>query len=274
MTDGPQFIAWMQEQGFSPRTVQLYRQTLRRAVRHIGTLDHATADDLLEFVRTLPASRSSRAGARYALVHFYRFRGMRDGGPAADLPVPPAPHRLPRPLGDYDRLLDASRQLGGRHQVLGELLYFTACRISEAQHAAWHQFDLTAEVPVWYIEGKGSRKRGVKVRQVPLRPELVTTLAAWHAGHSTEEWVFPSDQSACGHVHVSTLGIWVRTIAAAAGVVGATPHRWRHSTATLALERTNDLRGVQEFLGHASLASTQVYTAVVARRLTDIVGAL
>ena len=274
MIDGVQFQTWLYDQGFAPRTVQLYTQTLRRARRHVGPLDEATTDDLIGFVRTIPASRSSRAGARYALIHYYRYRGQRDGGPAADLPLPPAPHRLPRPIGQYDRLLTAARQLGGRYQVLGELLYFTACRISEVQHAAWHQFDLAADVPVWYIAGKGSRKRGAKVRQVPLRPELVTTLRAWRAGHSTEEYLFPSDQSVAGYVHVSTLRVWVQTIAAAAGIVGATPHRWRHSTATMALERTNDLRGVQEFLGHASLASTQVYTAVVARRLTDIVGAL
>jgi integrase/recombinase XerC len=67
---------------------------------------------------------------------------------------------------------------------------------------------------------------------------------------------------------------YVSEIAELAGVPDATPHRWRHSTATLALERTGNLRGVQDFLGHASLQSTQLYTAVLPSRLTEIVLAL
>jgi site-specific recombinase XerD len=66
----------------------------------------------------------------------------------------------------------------------------------------------------------------------------------------------------------------VREIAAAAGVEDATPHRWRHTVATMALAETRDLRGVQEYLGHASLQSTQVYTGVVAARLQEIVESL
>src|SRR5438132_952976 len=66
----------------------------------------------------------------------------------------------------------------------------------------------------------------------------------------------------------------VRAIAALAGIPYAQPHRWRHTVATLALERTRDLRGVQEFLGHASLASTQIYTGVVAGRLQEISASL
>jgi site-specific recombinase XerD len=59
-----------------------------------------------------------------------------------------------------------------------------------------------------------------------------------------------------------------------AHVTGVTPHRWRHTVATLALERTRDLRGVQEWLGHASVQSTQLYTGVTANRLAEIVSVL
>lgn len=267
-----EFGRWMQDQGFSPRTIALYRQMIRRAAHHCGDLDEATPNDLTAFVRTLPATRSSRAGARYALGAYYRYRGHNDGGPARTILVPPAPYRLPRPVAEYDRLLEAARQLGGRYQVLGELLYFTACRRDEVRRAAWHQFDLASDC--WYIEGKGSKRRGPKVRRVPLHPDLASTLRAWRIAHPNDAYLFPSDRSAYGTVHSSTIGEWVETIGGTAGIAGATPHRWRHSTATRALERSGDIRAVQELLGHATLASTQLYTLVTDGRLTNVVGYL
>lgn len=274
---GGAFATWMAERGYSPRTIELYGQIVRRVANYLtergSTLARATEGDIHEFWATVPATRSSRAGVRYALVAYYRYRGRADGGPAAALELPPAPYRLPRPfsadaLGD---LLAAARQLGGHHRVIAELLAYTGCRMNEMRTAAWHQFDLETAQPVWYIAGKGAQRRGPKPRQVPLHPRLADTLRWWRTQHRGSVVLFPSDRSRDGYRSASWVAVAVGEVCDVAGVARVTPHRWRHTVATLALENSRDLRGVQELLGHASLQSTQIYTGVTTGRLTDIV---
>lgn len=276
---GGDFSSWLAEQGYAERTIRLYTQTLRRAARHLDgnetTLARATVDDLHEFWQTVPATRSSRSGVRYALIAYYQSRGRKRGEPANGLPSLPAPYRTPRPFSEEDlvTLLGAARQLGGAHQVIGELLAGTGCRLGELRHAAWHQFDLASAHPVWYIEGKGARRRGVKIRQVPLGRAVVTTLAAWRVtGH--DDALFPSEHSRDGFASDTAMRRKVAEIAESANLDDAQPHRWRHTVATIALDHTRDLRGVQELLGHESLASTQIYTKVLAGRLQEIVDSL
>lgn len=277
---GGAFGSWLAEQGYSPRTIALYTQTIRRVSTYLdsigSTLARAGEEELHGFWEMVPATRSSRAGARYALVAYYKFRGRDDGWPANHLLLPPAPYRLPRPfsaeiLGD---LLAAARLIGGDHQVVAELLAYTACRRSEVRTAEWHQFDLDATNPVWYIAGKGAQRRGPKPRQVPLHPSLLTTLRARRVFQPHATALFPSVRSADGHLCTSTIGAMVDTICDTAGIERLTPHRWRHAAATIALAETLDLRAVQEFLGHASLASTQIYTGVLPGRLIDVVRSL
>jgi len=273
------FRQWLIEEGYSPRTVVLYTQLVGRAARHLReegiTLARATADELHDFWITVPATRSSRSGVRYALMAYYRSHGRKDGRPACELPNLPSPYRLPRPVGEdvYGQLLTAARKLGGIHEVMAELLHFTGCRFGELRTAAWHQFDL-GEPALWYIEGKGSKKRGPKVRQMPLHPSAAAVLRRWRAESGRADWLFPSERSRDGRLCDRTMREKMVEIEELAGVEHVVPHRWRHTSATIALDRTHDLRAVQEYLGHSSLASTQIYTQVVAGRLTEIIMAL
>lgn len=274
------FGEWLGEQGFSPRTIALYKYLVRRAavfLRARGqTLGRADLAALHAFWLTVPPSRSSRAGVRYALIAYYRYRGRKDGRPANGLPTLPAPYRLPRPLAEaeYMAFLAAGRTLGGRYKLIAELLGYTGCRFTEMRKAAWHQFDLASDPPVWYIEGKGARKRGAKTRQIPLHPELVATLRAWRVADSHTDVLFPSERFPGRVLCDATIRNHIADIVALSGVEGFQPHRVRHTVATLALAATNDLRGVQELLGHASLASTQIYTGVLPGRLAALIEAL
>lgn len=277
---GGAFGLWLAEQGYSPRTITLYTQTIRRVSLYLDSIDSTLARageaELHGFWEKVPATRSSRAGARYALIAYYKFRGREDGWPANRLLLPPAPYRLPRPFSAevLTDLLAAARLIGGVHQLVAEMLAYTACRRCEVRTAAWHQFDLDATNPVWYIAGKGAQRRGPKPRQVPLHPSLLTTLRAWRAADPHATVLFPSTRSRDGCLSTTTIGAITDAVCAAAGVERATPHRWRHATATIALAQTMDLRAVQEFLGHASLASTQIYTGVLPGRLVEVVHAL
>jgi len=102
---------------------------------------------------------------------------------------------------------------------------------------------------------------------VPVNAHLYAALIAWRAECGSADWLFPSTRSATGYLSRCTLARRLEEICEVAAVERVTPHRVRHSVATIALDRTNDLRAVQELLGHASLATTQIYTKVSARRM-------
>lgn len=274
------FAAWLTNHGYSMRTVELYGRYVARAAAGLAeqrvSLPRATYDHLYAWWATLPQSSSSRNGARHALIAFYRYRGRDDGAPAHRLPRIPAPTMLPRPVDPltYDELRQAADRLGGIHRILGALLADTGCRIGEARRARWHQFELRGDDPRWYIEGKGSRRRGPKERSVPINDHLREALLVWRAECTSADWLFASDRSATGYVTRCTLARRLEEICLDAQVERITPHRVRHSVATIGLEATGDLRAVQELLGHASLATTQIYTQVTTRRLRTVTDAL
>lgn len=270
------FGAWLINHGYSTRTVELYGGYVTRAARDLTewrvTLARATFDHLYAWWSTLPRSSSSRNGARHALIAFYRYRGRDDGAPAHRLPRIPAPEMLPRPVDPltYDEIRRAADRLGGIHQILGALLADTGCRIGEARRARWHQFVLRGDDPRWYIEGKGSRRRGPKERGVPVNEHLRAALTAWRAQTDSADWLFASDRSATGYVTRCTLARRLEEICLDAQVQRITPHVVRHSVATIALDATGDLRAVQEFLGHANPSTTAIYTKVNTRRLRSV----
>jgi len=277
---GQSFATWLIEQGYSLRTVELYGLYARRASAHMRangrSLSRATERDVTAFWSTLPTSSSSRNGCRHALIAWYRFRGRRDGGPARLLERIPPPDTLPRPVAevDYAEALAAAREMGGIWRAFGSIMCLTGCRMSEARRARWHQFELRGDNPVWYIEGKGSKRRGPKIRQVPLTAELVAALKQWRAESPSPDWVFPSDLSSTGHVSASYLNHVLTEVCEQARIDRATAHRWRHTVATIALDRTGNLLGVQHFMGHANLNTTQVYTKLLPGRLKEIVESL
>lgn len=276
---GESFHHWLLNHSYAPRTISMYAQYVARAddaLRSQGrSLKRVTHDDLYEWWSSLPLTASSRNGARHALIAYQRYRGHPDGGPAHLLPRIPAPEMLPRPVPAevYSALREAADELGGIHRILGALLADTGCRINEARTARWHQFELRGDDPSWRIEGKGSRRRGPKVRVVPVNAHLRSALAAWRAECPSADWLFPSDRSSTGYVSRTTLARALEEVCEVAACDRVVPHEMRHTVATMALDLTGDLRATQSLLGHASLATTQIYTKVSAARLrlvTDV----
>jgi integrase len=269
-----QFAAWLTERHYSPATIVCYVGYVRRAEHAVGELFGASADAVYDWWTTLPGTASSRNGGRKALIAFYRSRGDRTGGPAAELPAWPDPDRRPRPVAPaaFAALQAAAARLGGVHHVAAVLLGSTGCRVSEARLARWDQFTFDVERSAWRIVGKGARCRGPKERPVPLHPATVRVLTGWQADCSSRTWVFPSPMLAGRPLSDSTMRTVVYDIAAAAGVdEHVNPHRWRHSVGTTALEGTGNLAAVQELLGHANPATTRRYAAVSLDRMREAV---
>ena len=261
------------ERGASRHTVAAYRGDLTQLSTFLRErdveIDDATASDLEAFAAFLeqaglaPATRRRRLAAARSLMRHRGRIGARPMDGRAIVALPRLPRRLPRVLSQEQckRLVerpDAS-PLGLRDRVALELLYGGGLRVSEL--TGLRPGDLDLERGIVRVEGKGGRERIVPTGRLAAdaarrylsrgRPRL---------GASQEPSAFLLN--ARGR-RISRQGVF-RLVGAHAAAVGieqpVTPHVLRHSFATHLLEEGADLRVVQELLGHASVATTEIYT--------------
>ena len=287
-----EFISYLRfEKGLADNTVAAYRRDLAVwqafcAQRGID-VDGASAGDVTGYLEYLRGPRSgektyspaSVARMVVTLKAFHRFlvrEGGADGDPTAKLGSPKRPRSIPKaiPLDDVERLLDlpSSDGLGRRDRAILESLYGAGLRISELVGLDVDDVDLD-EGSVLVRGGKGGKSRRVPVGRAAraaigdylttLRPELARKAAGGAAG------LFLNARGG----RLSRQGCWkiLRRYAEMAGLEDrVSPHTLRHSFATHMLDAGADIRVVQELLGHASLATTQVYTLVSDSRLREV----
>ena len=265
----------------APRTVDAYRRDLADLSTWLGgSPSDATTDRLAEYVATMRADgkAATTISRRVAAVRsFYRHEvllGTRTDNPAAELELPRRRRTLPRTLspGEAERLIEAAagttpRSL--RDRALVELLYGAGLRVSEAVGLERSAVDLEGRL-VRCI-GKGSKER-----VVPIGREAVESLRRYLARgrpfldsrHRPELFL----NAKGGPLTRAGAFFILRRLAGAAGLEPERvhPHLLRHSFATHLLEGGADLRSVQEMLGHADLATTELYTHVSDRRRRDL----
>ncbi len=280
------------ERGMSEHTLAAYRRDLRRygafltkrGVTDPGEVEEAT---VRSFVASLSASTHGPDASPYratsvartlsAVRSFHRFllrEGVTDRDPAAAVARPRLPRSLPRPLPaeDVRRLLEApdpTTPAGVRDRAILELLYGSGLRISEL--TGLDVDDVDPEAGSVRVLGKGGKEREVPVGSFA-RDALAAYLTRGRpalAGASSRGALFLNarggrlSRQSCARllaVHVQRAGIDRRV----------TLHTLRHSFATHLLEGGADVRVVQELLGHASVATTQIYTLVTTRHLRDV----
>jgi integrase/recombinase XerD len=265
------------EAGASKHTLAAYRNDLDRAADLVCGLGAASADDLSQLGRgwaELAPSTVARRSA--ALRRFYGFlidEGFRSDDPSSALPRPRLQRPLPRILDENEvlRMFQAAedRAASGesgavRNLALIELLYGSGLRASEL--VSLPRGAVRAGQPFLMILGKGSKER-----LVPISTRAQAAVAAWlpHVGSATP-WLFPSGKSHLSRVRLFQI---VRTMAADAGISPerVSPHVLRHAFATHLLSGGADLRVVQSQLGHADIATTEIYTHVDSARLVELV---
>ncbi|HEU4428316.1 MAG TPA: tyrosine recombinase XerC, partial [Myxococcota bacterium] len=271
------------ERGYSEHTQRAYLADLRQLAEH-GARSPARidADDVRAFLAAQHRSRSpATLGRKLAAMRtFFRWlvrEGAREADPTLGLPAPRAPRALPRPIAvdDGSALLDAAPPAGAgargslRDQALFELMYGAGLRVGEIVALDVRDLDVVrGEVRVW---GKGGKERVVPLPKTA-RDALRAYLDERRAPGVLAEPLFVSLNAARG-AKPRRLGVRdarrrLRKRALEAGLAGRIhPHRMRHSYATHLLDMGADLRAIQELLGHASLSTTQRYTAVSAERL-------
>jgi integrase/recombinase XerD len=265
----------------APRTVEAYRRDLVDFSTWLGgSPADATPDQLAGYVAQLRAdglAATTIARRVAALRSFFRHQvllGARPDNPAAELELPRRRRALPKTLspGEVERLIDAAtgttpRSL--RDRALVELLYGAGLRVSEAVCLERAAIDL--ERRLVRTIGKGSKER-----IVPIGREAIEALRRYMAHgrpfldkrHRPE--LFLNAQG--GALTRAGAFLILRKLAETAGLEPGRvhPHLLRHSIATHLLEGGADLRSVQEMLGHADLATTELYTHVSDRRRREL----
>ena len=272
------------EAGAARNTLAAYRSDLRLASDVLcGGLADADAAALQRLGDGWAGlSRATVARKAAALRRFFAFlaeEGHRADDPGAALPRPGAGRALPKTLGhgDVDRLFAALAErlartppaaLDLRLAALVELLYGSGLRASEL--VSLPRQAIHPDRPFLILKGKGGRER-----LVPLSDRARAAVAAWRAHVPVEAaWLFPSGPGGKG-AHLSRIRLYqlIKALAAEAGVPPdrVSPHVLRHAFATHLLEGGADLRAVQSMLGHADIATTEIYTHVDASRLVELV---
>jgi integrase/recombinase XerD len=276
------FVTFLRaERNLAPKTVDAYaidvRDWLDDLKRRQLSVEAATRDDVLEHLAWLGRKGlSARSRARHlaALRGFHRFledEKLSPGNPTDDLDTPRHTRKLPvfLTLDEVEALLaapDTATPSGLRDRAMIEVLYATGLRVSELTKLGVNDVNLTDGFVL--VMGKGRKER-----VVPLGKHAIGSLQAYLSsarpallkGRETSAlFVTPRGKG------FSRMGFWklLRRHARQAGITKAlSPHKLRHSFATHLVERGADLRAVQAMLGHADLATTQIYTHVDSQRL-------
>lgn len=270
------------EAGASANTLAAYGTDLRLASvfldGRLASADKAAMEQLgAEWQRLSRASVARKSASLRRFFAFLADEGVRDDDPGAALPRPGASRGLPKTLsvGEVDALfaaIDARKRrvppdpLDLRLEALVELLYGSGLRASEL--VSLPRNAVQPDRPYLILRGKGGRER-----LVPISDRARAAVAVWREQVAADRsFLFSSGK---GHLSRVRLYQILRALAAEAGIPPdrMSPHVLRHAFATHLLEGGADLRALQSMLGHADIATTEIYTHVDSRRLVELVNA-
>jgi integrase/recombinase XerD len=241
---------------------------------------NASAATLRAYMASLGAQGlKPRSAARRlsALRQFHRFllrEGVRTDDPTGLLDSPKLPGALPKYLSEseVDALLAATTRTSGRQGVVAraalEILYATGLRVTEL--LSLPRTALTGDARLVMVRGKGGKERMVPLSDAA--KEAASALAA--LSDKRIRWLFPGRDPARPLTRQAFF-LLLKQVALEAGIDPArvSPHVLRHSFASHLLAHGADLRSLQMLLGHADIATTQIYTHVLAERLRKLVEA-
>ena len=272
------FLAYLAvERQMSAHTLDAYRRDLEVLAgwSHAQDVDPVAlqADQLRLFVAAehrrglSPKSLQRRLSACRSFYTWLLKHGRVAANPAAAIRAPKAPRKLPQVLDpdEAKALVEVATDapLGLRDRALLELFYSSGLRLSELCALRWRDLDLGEGLVT--VLGKGRKQRSV-----PLGSHARNALQEWRqsTGAALDAPVFPGRN---GPITPRAIQLRVRQLAQRQGLFKRVhPHLLRHSFASHILESSGDLRGVQELLGHADIATTQIYTHLDYQHLAKV----
>ncbi|MDV3469787.1 tyrosine recombinase XerC [Stenotrophomonas sp. C3(2023)] len=265
------------ERRMSAHTLDAYRRDLE-ALQHWAQaqqsgVDALDGEALRRFIadehrRGLSASSLQRRLSACRGYYRWQLRHHRiEVDPTLGLKAPRAPRRLPQVLDADEAVqlveLPTEGELGRRDRALLELFYSSGLRLSELCGLVWRDLDFAAGLVT--VLGKGNRQR-----RVPIGGPARRALQEWRAesGGTAAAPVFPGRN---GPISQRAVQVRIKQLAQRQGLFKHVhPHMLRHSFASHILESSGDLRGVQELLGHADIATTQIYTHLDFQHLAKV----
>ncbi|SIR02576.1 site-specific tyrosine recombinase XerD [Bosea sp. TND4EK4] len=281
------------ERGAARNTLDAYERDIEDYLGFIAgmSLDAVTAGTIRDWLADVAARglKASSAARRLSAVRqFHRFlytEGLCPNDPAAAIEGPRQGRPLPKVVSvdHVDRLLAAAREACEREgatpparlkalrmRCLVEMLYATGLRVSEL--IALPISAATTRERFLIVRGKGDKERLVPLNEAARAAARGWLAALREAGQEQGRWLFPSD-GVSGHLTRQAFARDLKALGGAAGLSAASlsPHVLRHAFASHLLQNGADLRVVQELLGHADIATTQIYTHVLDERLKSMV---
>ena len=267
------------EMGAARNTLAAYRSDLAAAAVELGSLEGAQSADLAvlgeKWGALAPSTVARRAAALRRFYGFLHDEGLRGDDPSPALPRPALQRPLPKILDIHevealfavveDRAA-SQRPLALRDLALIELLYGSGLRATEL--VSLPRRAVRPGQPFLMIRGKGDKER-----LAPISQRAAAAVAAWVATEpGNGPWLFPGSRAHLSRVRLYQI---VRALAGLAGISPerVSPHVLRHAFATHLLAGGADLRVLQSLLGHADIATTQIYTHVDSARLVELVNA-
>jgi integrase/recombinase XerC len=277
-----EFLAYLQiERAMSAHTLDAYRRDLtalaewaagqKEPLIDVAALDAAHLREFVSAEHRRGLSAKSLQRRLSACRSFYTWllkQARIVANPAAKLRAPKAPRKLPQVL-DADeavRLVEVPTDapLGLRDRALLELFYSSGLRLSELCSLHWNGLDLISATVT--VVGKGNKQR-----LLPVGSHALRALQEWKADSAAtpDGYVFPGRGGKA--ITQRAVQIRVKQLANRQGLFKHVhPHMLRHSFASHILESSGDLRGVQELLGHADIATTQIYTHLDFQHLAKV----
>ncbi|KRM59432.1 hypothetical protein C5L31_001314 [Secundilactobacillus malefermentans] len=273
------------ERGLSRNTILSYNQDLKEFMAYLKTKDLSSWNkidrfvilDYLQYENKQNKARNSVIHAVSTLRRFFRYLMQEkfiSENPMVQVSSPKQAHPLPQVLTETEvnSLLDApdtSTKYGCRDRAILETMYATGLRVSELVHLKLD--DLHLEMGLIQTLGKGNKERIIPIGDVAIdwlnrylrdsRPQLLK--------NRQSPYVFLNAHGS----GLSRQSIWkkIKQYVALAGIKkDVTPHTLRHSFATHILENGADLRVLQELLGHSDISTTQIYTHISKKRMTEV----
>ena len=290
------------ERGAAMNTRQAYFRDLADVTAYLRSekksdLDRATTDELKDYIEYLThkihvkgenkAQIAVRTVARRlsAMRQYYRYlvsEGVRDNDPTSTIESPKQGRTLPKTLSEAEvaQLIKTAGEGGGADSIrlvcLLEMLYATGLRVSEL--VGLQMASIAENQEFITVAGKGGRERMIPLSD-PAQKAVQNYLAVRETfigienKEAQDKSFFPSKTSESGHLTRQRFAQLLKDLARDAEVEEArvSPHILRHAFATHLLSRGADLRSVQKMLGHADIATTQIYTHIMNEDLKDTV---
>ncbi|HTQ72218.1 MAG TPA: site-specific tyrosine recombinase XerD [Acidocella sp.] len=271
------------ERGAAANTLAAYQADLDDFSAFLGrgkALSGAGAADIAAYMQSLGSSgMAARTQARRlsALKQFYLFllrEGARADNPAAEISAPKLPKALPKYLSEseVEALLEAAKDMEGlpglKAQAGLEILYSTGLRVMEM--LSLRAGALTTDAMMLLVKGKGGKER-----MIPLSDAARHAAAALRAASPAKARYLFAGRDPAQPMTRQGFALLLKQAALEAGLDPArlSPHVLRHSFASHLLAHGADLRALQKLLGHADIATTEIYTHVLAARLQKLVQA-